>query len=684
MIIVQLVDANGVPSPARDASVKVNIYSSNLNVANAQGQVAIPYGKSHVEVAFSTGVKGTATITGVSDGYNPASAKVTVSLFNGFALAVTLMNSLVLPGDATKVRVELLASGSPYDTPASVPVTLATTLPGTEQQIVTIQPGSCCAYGTITIPSGVNASQTPFATVSAAASGFTSSQAALQISPTANVTASLAVVGPAGASLVAGTNQYLSVALFSQRFGPTAGSATLSLFSSNASVIDPLVSQVTITRSDSAIFQVYAGAAGSAQVTAVAPGLTPIPLTVTVVDPYKPELRVFVPSEIRGGEQYSFAAEFIDQSGMPITYGPTIVYVYSSSPNILVPSSLQIPSLGYATGTLTITGSASANITAVLQGMVAGTARTTAVVVPLVAPVAYTVTAASYSGPLRGMSMNFSYAGVNETVLTNQRGVAAFRAHNDSATLVTVPDTYSVANRTFYFTGWSDGAKKTTTAMIGSGGSTIEAQYFRSIVPTAYTLLAVGDGGKPIAGLRFNITSGKGILSLTTGSSGEAVFVLPNATSFKATLPTVYQPSGGTKYDFLSLMSSTKNAMNFTSSSSFTVRAEYATYYSFTVVSPIGTAAGSGWYRSSSNASYSISETSSGGPLVYQRFTGWTGSLSSDQPSGSLLMDGPKSIIAQWALDNSMLFAAAGGAVAAAAIIGFFIFRVKKRGEKSA
>ena len=92
----------------------------------------------------------------------------------------------------------------------------------------------------------------------------------------------------------------------------------------------------------------------------------------------------------------------------------------------------------------------------------------------------------------------------------------------------------------------------------------------------------------------------------------------------------------------------------------------------------MGNTTGSGWYRSGSTATYSVDETSSGGPLVYQRFSGWTGSFSSGQPSGSTVITSPEFITAQWSADYALLFAAIGVAFAGAAVTGLFVFRLRR------
>jgi hypothetical protein len=145
----------------------------------------------------------------------------------------------------------------------------------------------------------------------------------------------------------------------------------------------------------------------------------------------------------------------------------------------------------------------------------------------------------------------------------------------------------------------------------------------------------------------------------------------------------VFQPPGETRYVFLSLGNSTKDVVSFSAPAAATFNATYATYFQFQVTSPIGTTTGSGWYRDGSAAPYSVSETSSGGPLVFQRFAGWTGSFSSSQPSGSAVITAPESITAQWSTDDTFLFAAAGALVAVGGVIGLFIFRLRRRVQPS-
>ncbi len=676
VVVVQLVDANGDPSPAR-ANLTVSLFSSDPSVATVSGQVTVPFGKSHAEAQLKAGIEGSATLTATAGGFSSGSAKVSTSIFSDYALQLVPLNNPVAPGDMLHVMVGLLAAGEPYEAPAGAQVSITTSLPGIPQQTVEVQPGESSAYTNVPIPSGGSVLASPFVTVTAAAPEFTAAQTSVLLSPQGS-TAEEALVGPRGANLTAGSHGFLSVSLFNGTFAPAAGTATLGLFTSNSSVVSLPAPQVSTGGSDSATFEVYANATGTAEITALAPGLTSVPLTVTVVAPFKPSLGLSLPPKVRAGEQYSFAVGFY-YGGEPVPYGPVPVYVSSSDLNITVPPSVEATALGYGIGTLTAAGTGVANVTAVMDGTRGAAGTVASSYSPVVGPVTYTVTASSDSGQLAGVPVNFTYDGRVSVTATGPSGSSTFAAFNDTVTTASVPSSIAVENATYYFTGWSNGVKSENASLLSSVPTLlITAQYFRSVIPTAYSLLALSDGQEPVVGLRFNVSdraSGENLM-LTTNSQGEADFILPNASSFIVSVPELYQPTGQTRYSLLNFDNSARNTANVTTT---TVEAVYATYYRFEVASPIGNTTGSGWYRSGSTAAYSVDETSSGGPLVYQRFSGWSGSFSSRRPSGSAVITSPESITAQWSTDNSLLFAAVGASLAGAAVVGLFVFRLRRK-----
>jgi hypothetical protein len=678
VVVVQLVDANGNPSPARQ-DVTVSLFSSDPTVASVSQQVTIPLGKSHSEAQVKAGIEGSVKLTGTADGFLSGSVKVSTLVFNDFALQLVPMNNPVSPGDTLHLRVGLLASGRPFETPEGVQISIAASLQGTSQQNVEVQPGASDAYVSILVPSGSSLT-TPFMTITAAATGFVSATAAISLSPQ-GANPQEVLVGPPRANLTARSTELLSASLFNGTFAPASGSATLDIFSSNSSVAEPQVTQVTLGGTDSATFPVYANATGTAQITAITPGLASVPLTVTVVAPFKPSLGLSVPAKVRAGETYSFSVGFYDGTE-PVPYGPAPVYLSSSDVNLTVPSSVEVSALGYAVGTFTAQGTGEASFTAVAEGANSAAMTTVSILAPAVAQVAYTVEALSYAGPMIGVPVNFTYDGRTTSTATGPSGSASFLAYNDTVAEVAVPAEITLGNVTYYFTGWSNGAKSENVSLLASSPAySVTAEYFRSVVPTTYSVQATSDGHEPLAGLRFSVSSAvlKENMTLSTDANGRASFVLPNDSSFSLSVPELYQPTGQTRYVLLTLENSTRSVVNVTAAAATTVEAVYATYYQFQVTSPIGNTTGSGWYRSGTSVAYSIDETSSGGPLVYQRFSGWTGSFSSGQPSGSTVITSPEFITAQWSTDNTLLFAAVGAGLAVAAVVGLFVFRLRKK-----
>jgi hypothetical protein len=679
VVIVQLVDSNRNPSPAR-AATTVSLFSSDPEIMSVTQQVTIPAGKSHSEAQLKAGVPGTATVTAIASGLSTGTAKVASAVFSDFSLQLVSLTNPASPGDTVVLRVGLIAAGQPYRTPSAVQVSVSASIPGIPQQAAEVEPGGWCAHVNLTLPAGFVAQTAPFMTVTAAASGYASATAAVGISPRA-ANPLEAIVGPATGNLTAGSRELLSISLFNGSFAPASGSFTFDLFSSNTSVVRPLDSEISLSSEDSATFPVYANATGTAQITALAPGLTAIPVTVTVVEPFKPSLGVTVPRLVRVGENYSIAVGFYN-AGVPMPYGPATVYLSSSDSGMVVPQSIATSTRGYATGSLRPDIASVSNITAVMQGASPSAALVTSVVAPVVAPVKYSVLLETDTGQLEGLAVNFTHDETTSTVKSDLAGTATFTTYNDTATILVVPTAVEIGNKTFYFTGWSDGQRSANISLTASAPAvSITAQYFRSVVPTTYSILALSDGQKPLQGLRFNVSSpalGRNF-TVTTDQSGGASFVLPNASFFEVAATTLFLPSSQTRFSLLSLANSTAARANITASSSTTFVARYATYYQFEVVSPVGSTSGSGWYRSGSPATYSVEGTSSGGPLVFQRFSGWAGSFSSSQPSGTAIINSPELVKAEWTTDNSILLAASGGIIAAAAVLGLFVFKVKRR-----
>ncbi|MEM1554003.1 MAG: M64 family metallopeptidase [Thermoproteota archaeon] len=78
---------------------------------------------------------------------------------------------------------------------------------------------------------------------------------------------------------------------------------------------------------------------------------------------------------------------------------------------------------------------------------------------------------------------------------------------------------------------------------------------------------------------------------------------------------------------------------------------EYRKQYLLDVSSPYGFALGSGWYDEGVNASFSIFPTVIDNGLMVFYFSGWRGDLESHSPTGTIIMNSPKRLIAEWRED---------------------------------
>ena len=89
--------------------------------------------------------------------------------------------------------------------------------------------------------------------------------------------------------------------------------------------------------------------------------------------------------------------------------------------------------------------------------------------------------------------------------------------------------------------------------------------------------------------------------------------------------------------------------------------ATYLTEYLLTVRSSIGETVGSGWYPAGTNATFaainSDSPNSLTGPATY-KFSYWSGDLDSNSSAGWVVMDGPKTVVANWSEDRSQAMVA--------------------------
>jgi hypothetical protein len=116
------------------------------------------------------------------------------------------------------------------------------------------------------------------------------------------------------------------------------------------------------------------------------------------------------------------------------------------------------------------------------------------------------------------------------------------------------------------------------------------------------------------------------------------------------------------------------------------VTAVYKQQYYLKVLSDQGVAYGEGWYDAGSTANIFVSTPASTSYGVSILFNGWQGDIQSNSQSTSVLMDGPKTAIATWRTDSSVLNLTIALGIIAVFLIGAGMLAyvaVRRRGFQS-
>jgi len=109
--------------------------------------------------------------------------------------------------------------------------------------------------------------------------------------------------------------------------------------------------------------------------------------------------------------------------------------------------------------------------------------------------------------------------------------------------------------------------------------------------------------------------------------------------------------------------------------------------YYLHVDSQFGNASGNGWYDSRATAMFSVDEESipvadwSGALGAKYVFDGWAGDYDGKILTGSLVMDGPKTVVARWMMDYGQTYLNVSAIILITGTAVFVLRRVKKRAE---
>ncbi len=151
----------------------------------------------------------------------------------------------------------------------------------------------------------------------------------------------------------------------------------------------------------------------------------------------------------------------------------------------------------------------------------------------------------------------------------------------------------------------------------------------------------------------------------------------------------VIEGDPGVRYIFVEWNDGSKEASRtVTASQGVSYTAKFKIQYKLTVESEIGDPQGSGWYDGGTQVTVSVTSpqpsdgmmATLGGKRVFQR---WNGDLTSNSPSATIRMDGPKTVRAEWTEDNSQPYMIFGGIAAGIVVVIVVVFMAMRRKQPS-
>jgi hypothetical protein len=167
-------------------------------------------------------------------------------------------------------------------------------------------------------------------------------------------------------------------------------------------------------------------------------------------------------------------------------------------------------------------------------------------------------------------------------------------------------------------------------------------------------------------------TDPSGVAQVTGGG-----WITAGSTVQTSQAPDTLAGAAGTRYAFKgwtvdgALQSG--NPISLTMDKPHTAVATYETQYQLIVDSQYGDPQGTGYYASGSTATFSV--TTPVGIMIQQVFTGWDGDFTGTSPTGSITMDKPHSVHANWTTSYFQLYILIGVLVAIAIVAGLLLWR---------
>jgi uncharacterized repeat protein (TIGR02543 family) len=227
------------------------------------------------------------------------------------------------------------------------------------------------------------------------------------------------------------------------------------------------------------------------------------------------------------------------------------------------------------------------------------------------------------------------------TVLTTGQGTVS--PGNQTYMSGSIVDLTATAASGWSFSGWSgDVSAAAATSIVIDSNKVVTATFTRNTYTVSFSASGIAadysGGVLTVDGVVYNMADLPLSFNWQYGTSHSYQF----GSTLDATATKRYV------YNAISGLSSTQNG-TLTVTQAGTITAAYETQYQLTVQTSQGTANGGGWYPAGSTATASV-QTSTVQSTDNTRYvlSGWSGSASGSGTTVSVLMDGAKSVTAEW------------------------------------
>ncbi|MGC9116382.1 MAG: hypothetical protein ACP5ID_02020 [Conexivisphaera sp.] len=689
-VVVELLDAFGNPAPSESGKL-VHLYEYPLALASHEPAVYVSPGSYMAYSPLSAGSSpGTTYLIGVAQGLAPSPpASLSVGRTEPELRVTVMPNSTCYP-NAGYVIV-LVQAVDPSGRPLIVGSPVTVFLSSSNADVV--EPLS----NYLTIPAGsdhawveAEVTGTGRANLTAQAQWFLPGSAAFESEKGIAAPTAVAIYGPG--SMAVGQTYPLVIAAVNANGSAVSGPYPAVITSGNPGLISPWpVNASTYSNVNLPTVNATALAAGTALLTASSPGLAAGKMLARAYEPgtymggLPSQLAIYGPGELLSGTRAEFYVQLLTSYGYPApARAPVDVLVqFYPAPGYAgpLPSPIEVTvpaGASCAPFNVTVPGSGSLTIVASAEGVQPASAAVSSLPGP--SPVQSNLVAVVVppqptmgSSPLlylflEDASGNLVSPWIPVNVTVSGPGFSANATIPAGGFYAEIQLPSYPSSASWYIVA--------SAAQLGT-----RAAFNYSYFPINLTVQAISGMGTPVAGITARVLrGGSEVATVTTGPDGSGVVSLPPG-QYVVELPSEASPSQGevARFEFTPNATSPSVPVNLTSPAD--VVAYYQLYYQVTVLTPHGTANGSGLFPQGAIDIVSVRPTRIlGFPQGYS-FVGWTGTYRSSSPSIALRVDSPQLLIATWRADWTLLYVVVAVVVAGAAALALLALNRRRASE---